>query len=301
METAPRMMRLGEAAIAQIVDIESERFAVSDIFPDAETAFVQRLIAQGVMGLHAGTPPQLELSFYGNLVRIGGKTLLIDTCCGHDKTRHARPGWHMRQDGPFLDNLARAGVAPEDIDFVMCTHMHADHVGWNTKLENGAWTPTFPNAQYIFSDVEYRHWQDQATKQEPKSLLYGAYLDSVLPVIKSGQALLVEPNHSPCTGVHMEAAYGHTPGNSAIHIESAGHQLMILGDVLHHRMQLADPQLNTRFCYDPLAARDTRVRLLQRAEMEKAVVSGGHFVGGFYGYLERDGLEYQLHELSDSW
>ncbi|WP_051242817.1 MBL fold metallo-hydrolase [Stappia stellulata] len=292
MQPTPKTLKLGQAEVTQIVDIVSETFAVGDIFPDADARLVERLMSQGVPGFAKGASPMVDLSFYGTLVRIGGQTLLIDTCCGHDKKRPARPGWHMRQEGPFLGNLASAGVTPSEVDFVMCTHLHADHVGWNTKLENGEWVPTFPNAQYIFSEIEYRHWQNEALRAEPGALLYGAYEDSVLPIINSGQALLSDPGASPCSGVHIEAAFGHTPGNMSIHVESDGQQLMLLGDVLHHRMQLADPHLNTRFCCDPQMARDTRQRLLHRVVADKALIGGGHFTGQAYGKLEPDDAGY---------
>lgn len=294
MASSPASLHFGEAEVRRIVDIGMEAFAVSDIFPAATDDFVRTQHAAGVQGLRLGDAPQVELSFYGNVVRLGGKVLLIDTCCGHEKNRPARPGWHMRKTGPFLENLAAAGLTPADVDYVMCTHLHADHVGWNTRMENGAWAPTFPNAEYVFGEDEYRFWSAEYEAGDPENVLYGAYKDSILPVIASGQAKLATPGHSPCAGVHLEAARGHTPGNSAIHVESAGASMTFLGDVLHHKMQVADPDLNTRFCWSAEEARATRRRALEEAARSGAFVAGGHFMGEAYGKIARDGAVYRF-------
>ncbi|KAB7623337.1 MBL fold metallo-hydrolase [Alkalilimnicola sp. S0819] len=285
-------LSLGAAQLRQLVDIPCERFGLHDIFPDAapeDLAAVARRIGERHVDLEQGA---LCLSFYSTVARIAGKTVVIDTCCGNDKERPARPGWHRRQ-GDYLEQLAAQGVRPEDVDLVMCTHLHADHVGWNTRLENGRWVPTFPNARYVFAKREYDYWLDEHRAAGPEgNILYGSFRDSVLPVIDSGQAELVADGHSPLAGVHLEIAPGHTPGAALIHLESEGARAVVCGDLLHHPLQLLRPEVSTRFCVDPEGARRTRQRVLAELAGTETWVVPGHFLPPSIGRIERDGDAY---------
>lgn len=288
----PCEILFGKATLQQLVDINLERFALNDIFPDAyaeDLQAVARLIGQRHVEL---TSNSLCLSFYSTIAKIGGKTIVIDTCCGNNKERPDRLGWHRRQ-GNYLKQLAIQGIQPEDVDIVMCTHLHADHVGWNTRLENGKWIPTFPNARYVFAEKEYKYWLDQhRNNTQEKPILYGSFADSVLPVVEADQALLVEDGYSPITGIHLEIAPGHTPGAAIIHLEDGADKAIVCGDLIHHPLQLLRPEVSTRFCVDPDAARHTRQRLLDTVADTKTLLVPGHFLPPSIGYVIRQDKAY---------
>ncbi|WP_164706409.1 MBL fold metallo-hydrolase [Methylobacterium sp. XJLW] len=139
-----------------------------------------------------------------------GKRILIDGCVGNGKVRDARPDW-CNLSTAFLDRLAEAGATPDDIDYVLCTHLHADHVGWNTRLIDGRWVPTFPNATYVFGRTEHAFWQAEHEKGARGPHLQ-AYRDSVLPILEAGRALVVDEDHVLEGVLHLAPAPGHTPG-----------------------------------------------------------------------------------------
>ncbi len=285
--------QIGNSSIHRIIDLESVPFGAELLYPDATPAEIQKLASE--FGAQHFDPASLDLllSFHAFLVRTEKHTILVDLCCGNDKDRPTRQAWHMR-DGPFLQNLANTGVKPADIDFVMCTHLHADHVGWNTQLINGAWVPTFQNAQYLFAEKEFTHWQRQHEANPPEPILYGAYIDSILPVMESGQAKLVQSNHEVSTGIHMEAAYGHTPGNVIIHVEDNKDHAILCGDAIHHPVQLAHPEWSTNFCTDPGQSRETRMAFLADYADTSTIILPAHFQAPDYSQIESDGKRYRF-------
>ena len=284
---------IGKNAIHRIVDLESIPFVADMIYQDATSDIVAELA--GEFGSHHLDPASLDLllSFHSFLVRTDKHTILVDLCCGNDKDRPTRQAWHKRS-GPFLDNLAKTGVQPSDIDFVMCTHLHADHVGWNTQLVDGAWVPTFPNAQYLFAEKELAHWQHEHDANPTEPILYGSYIDSVLPVMASGQAQLVKSNHAVAPGIHMEAAYGHTPGNVIIHVEDQNDHAILCGDAIHHPVQLAYPEWSTNFCTDPEQSRTTRMAFLSDYADTPTLILPAHFQAPDYHRIESDGKRYRF-------
>lgn len=285
--------KVGKISIDRIVDLDSSPFSSTAIYPDASLETI-RPLAERFGALHFDLNSfDLLLSFHAYLIRTDKHIILLDLCCGNDKHRPTRPAWHLRS-GPFLDNLAQAGVAPEDVDFVMCTHLHADHVGWNTQLINGEWAPTFPKAQYLFGQIEYEHWQQEHEKNPEESVLYGSYLDSVLPIMKSGQAKLVTANHAVENGIHLEPAFGHTPGNVMLHVEDGGQHAILCGDAIHHPVQLARPEWSTGFCTDPDQSRSTRMALLEDYADTNTLLLPAHFQSPDYGQIGRDGRGYAI-------
>ena len=285
--------KVGNTTIHRVADLENVPFSADMIYPDAKVAEMSELSSR--FGVQHFDPTTLELllSFHAFHVRTDKYTILVDLCCGNDKDRPTRQAWHQR-NGPFLANLSRTGVEPADIDFVMCTHLHADHVGWNTQLVDGTWVPTFPNAQYLFGEKEFFYWQREHELNPPEPILYGAYVDSVLPVMESGQAQLVPSNHEVSSGVHMEAAYGHTPGNIIIHVESNEDHAILCGDTIHHPVQLARPEWSTNFCTDPDRSRETRMAFLNDYADTQTVIFPAHFQAPDYGRIVRDGKSYRF-------
>jgi glyoxylase-like metal-dependent hydrolase (beta-lactamase superfamily II) len=258
--------RIGDFRVDRVVEHEGPYFALDFLLPGAPPD----LIAENADWLKPAfvdpADDRLILSFHSFVLRTGRHTILVDSCIGDDKERPARPNWHRRK-GDYLQRLGALGVTPEAVDYVFCTHLHADHVGWNTRLENGRWVPTFPNARYIFAKREYEHWEKVhreflAGRGEPVS--HGAFADSVLPVVEAKRAVFVASDHEIESGVFLEPAYGHTPGNCVLHAKSGGAHGLFIGDVMHTAAQLARPALSSRFCSDPEESARTRAALCER-------------------------------------
>ncbi len=222
------------------------------------------------------------MSIHSFVVQTPHHTILVDTCCGNDKNRPSRQAQHML-DTPFLDDLRATGVAPEEIDFVMCTHLHFDHVGWNTRLQDGEWVPTFPNAKYLFSRADYEHFQSMPEAGTSAALSSAAdnsflsYRDSVLPVVEAGQAVIIETDHALDDTVWVEPAPGHTPGNFAIHVASQGRDAVFSGDIMHHPIQLAHPDWASRACIDKDMANASRRSFLDKYAETDVAVFAAHF------------------------
>ena len=228
------------------------------------------------------------LSFHSYLIQTGTNTILIDACIGNHKDRGGAPGFHMGET-KYLDQLTAAGVSVEDIDYVMCTHMHADHVGWNTQLIDGRWVPTFPNAMYVFAEKEYKHWEKQAAAEPDGPWQERSYYDSVLPVMDAGQACLVDLDFELENGVWLESAPGHSPGNMMINAKSNGKHGVFSGDVVHHAVQVAEPLWYTNFCMDPALASATRKAFVDRVADTDTLILPAHFAGQSAGHIRGKG------------
>jgi glyoxylase-like metal-dependent hydrolase (beta-lactamase superfamily II) len=217
---------------------------------------------------------------------------LVDACIGNDKERPTRPQFH-RMKSPFIEDLARLGVKPEDVDYVMCTHLHWDHVGWNTRLADGQWVPTFPKARYVVAKREYDHWQGvhDSGVDTPHARAFG---DSVLPVVKTGQALLVGDDYALDDGLWFEGYPGHTPGNVVIHARSGGQRGVFIGDVLHHPLQCLKPEWSTMACTDPEGSRVSRTRLVEEHADSGALILPAHFPAPTAGWIRPHGSAYRF-------
>lgn len=220
------------------------------------------------------------------LVRTAHHTVLIDTCVGNDKNRSALAGFHQLKTG-WLDELRACGVRPSEVDYVMCTHLHSDHVGWNTRLESGRWVPTFPNARYVFARREFEH-RERLYRSDPQDG-YGMFADSVLPVVASGQSLLVDSDYALDDQLRLEPAAGHTPGNVVIHLQSRGARAVLSGDVMHHPIQVRYPEWSSRFCEDPLLAAQYRKSFVESHADTNTLVLPAHFPAPTAGRIRRDG------------
>lgn len=222
------------------------------------------------------------LSFHSYLLRTPRHNVLIDTCMGNDKERGGHAAFH-RLATPWLQNLAAAGLVPEQIDFVMCTHMHADHIGWNTRLVDGRWVPTFPNARYIFARREYDH--RLAVWRADRSATFSAFADSVLPVTESGQALIVDDGYELDGHLTIEAAPGHTPGNVVVNMRSGDARAVFAGDVVHHPIQIAHPDCSAAFCEDPVESARCRQAFVERYTDSGVLILPAHFPAPTAGHI----------------
>jgi len=218
----------------------------------------------------------LKLSIHTWIVKTAHHTILIDTCCGNNKDRPAFELAHQL-NLPYLERLAAAGVRPEEVDFVMCTHLHVDHCGWNTRLKDGRWVPTFPKAKYIFSRAEYDQWNPADTRFPKADINQNVFEDSVLPVIEAGQAQMIEGTHALEDKLIIEPAPGHTYGSIVLKLESKGERALFAGDALHHAVQVLRPEWNSGFCVLPEQSAKTRRSLMEHCAEKNALLMPAHF------------------------
>ncbi|NQV43789.1 MAG: MBL fold metallo-hydrolase [Rhodospirillales bacterium] len=220
---------------------------------------------------------KLIFSFHSWLVQSTRHTILIDTCVGCDKTVEWHAPWHQRQDRAWLSRLAMEGVQPEQVDYVFCTHLHLDHTGWNTRLLDGRWVPTFPNAKYIMARDDYEDSQINDNL---------VYRENILPVMEAGQGVLVDTDFQLDDEIWLESTPGHTKGHVAVHLASQGHHAVLCGDLMHTPVQCAHPEWSAVFDWDLEMARTTRRRFLENRCADGQLVLTAHFPTPSLGYIE---------------
>ena len=231
----------------------------------------------------------LIMSIHALVIDTGDKRIIVDTCIGNDKQRNI-PTWSNLQTN-FLNDLEEAGYPKESIDLVMCTHLHVDHVGWNTMLVDGEWIPTFPNARYLIAEKEWTYWNDNENED-----LYGPVIsDSVRPVVDAGMVEFVDDHFSLCKEVSLSPTPGHTPGHVSVLINSKKKRALITGDFIHHPVQMT----NTDWCspadYDKKQAQQTRETLLKKYVNQDILIIGTHFSTPTAGHIKfLDGGGYWL-------
>lgn len=222
------------------------------------------------------------------VLRSEGKTILIDTGIGNHKERPYAPAWgHLELD--FLGNLERAGVRPDDVDIVVNTHLHVDHVGWNTRLEGQSWVPTFRNATYLMPKADFEFWNPANNAKIAGGVNQNVFEDSVAPVHAAGQVQLWESSHDIDANLRLQAAPGHTPGSSVLMLASGSERAVFAGDLMHSPFQIMQPDHNSCFCEDADASRKTRYEILGWAADTNALVLPAHFAGHGALEVERDG------------
>jgi glyoxylase-like metal-dependent hydrolase (beta-lactamase superfamily II) len=271
-------IKLGDVTVTRIEEQHGPIMPTGAFFPDLPAQAWEEHRAALVPD-HLGADDDLvHVAMQSWLLRSEGRTILIDTAVGNDKTRPAVPSWdHLTSD--YLRRLADAGVRPEDVDLVVNTHLHVDHVGWNTRLVDGAWVPTFPNATYLMPRADFHFWDPANNPAVADGVNAHVFEDSVAPVHAAGQVRLWEDSHVIDAHLRLEAAPGHTPGSSVVTLSSGTDRAVFVGDVVHTPLQVAFPEHNSCFCEDPAAARATRRRLLGRAADTHALVLPAHFSG----------------------
>ena len=281
--------RIGEAKITKVLEMEQEwpGFAV---VPNATPEAI--LEHDWLLGPYANPDDgRIRLSFHAFCIEVGDEKIVVDTCAGNDKVRPGSPRLHMQQTD-YLERLAAAGFAPEEVTMVVCTHLHVDHVGWNTMLDGDRWRPTFPNARYLFGETEWDHW-----RVEPQT--YGDVVgDSVQPVIDAGRAELVESDLVLNDLVSLEPTPGHTPGHHSIRISSNGEDAVITGDIFHAAVQLEHPEWASAPDVDAAMAATTRRSFLERYGDDHTLVLATHLGGPGCGHLRAHGGGWRLDPAS---
>ncbi len=283
---------IGNVNITRIIEQEDTSMRAEVILPEAtrENVLPIEWLKPHFIDEHG----DLITSIYSLLVHSGDKRIVIDTCVGNDKLRGV-PMWNKLQ-GAFLNEIAAAGFPRESVDYVVCTHLHQDHVGWNTMLVDNEWVPTFPNARYMFSKKDWE-WLDR----EPVTFLGDYAGDSVRPVIEAGLTELFEPDRALTSELSLVSTPGHSPGHISVSIQSRGESAMVTGDLIHHPCQIAQPRWTSPFDYDQAQSLKTRLEFLEHHCDEDTLVIGTHFPTPTAGLIVRDGAVYRFKlNLADS-
>jgi len=276
--------------------------AVAVVVPDAQPQALKAIPWMGPPFIDTDGNPQGAVQAF--VVRTDGTVILVDPCVGDDKDISVVAEWNHNTTG-FLGRLADAGVQPKDVDIVVSTHLHLDHVGWATQLTPDGWKPTFPNARYLFMGMEFRHWEE-ASKQEVAHLAENAteiehvlalfaetqintFEQSVRPVQEAGQIDLIDEYGEIAPGVHLVSSPGHTPAHTSISIRSVEDHLFLTGDAFHHPGQVAHPEWAALSDVDSEQSTATRKRLLAELVDTPTIVLGNHFAQPSMGRIVSDG------------
>ena len=278
--------QIGDVRITKIVEIEALG-GMSFILPQAQPEAVKPL--SWMVPHFMNEEGKLIASVHALVVETPTLTVVVDTCIGNDKERMPNKNWHKMQTR-FLEDFRAAGFDPEKIDAVLCTHLHVDHVGWNTYWDGSAWKPTFPNARYLMAKHEFEYWERHEDAVTPHQV----FLDSVAPVVEAGLVDLVEPTHQVCPEVSLVPTLGHTPGHVSVRIQSQGEEALITGDFLHHPCQMAHPEWASAVDYDAEASTATRWRMLEAYAGTDNLLIGTHFAGPTAGRVVKDGDVFRL-------
>ena len=280
--------RVGRVEITRIVEVWKWE---DDIGMALEGGTPSMVLAQPWLLPHHVTPEgRMFINFQAFVLKIGKRRIMIDTCVGADREREFEVFTRMRTT--FLEDLASIGIAPGDVDTVLCTHLHFDHVGWNTRLVDGRWVPTFPNARYLFSRKEYDHWVMLRETGGYHGVNHLA--DSVDPVVAAGLVDFITHEHRISDEIRLLPTPGHTPDHVSVLINSGDEQAVITGDVMHHPIQVTMPGHPATFDMDKTAGAKTRVDFVTRFQEKPVLVIGSHFADPGAGYIVRHGDAWKL-------
>jgi glyoxylase-like metal-dependent hydrolase (beta-lactamase superfamily II) len=285
---------LGELTIHRVIEQETTFLPALEMLP----GLTPELLAEHRPWLRqAGAldpSDVLILCFQSYIVKTPHHTILVDSCIGNHKPRPQRPNWHQKTDDTYMRALSAAGFSVGDIDFVMCTHLHVDHVGWNTRLENGRWVPTFPNARYVFDKGEFDYWREQNAKAE-----VAPFVDSVLPIVEADRAEIVRNDYAIGDHVRILPTPGHTPGHVAFTFGRRDDAVMC-GDLMHSPLQTRYPELSVKFDVDPKQAAVERRKLLERYCDTETLCCTAHFPSPSTGKIRRWGDGFSCEAVTGS-
>ena len=275
--------RIGNVEVTRLVEVFAWE---DDIWMALEGADASVVLANPWLQPHYATPAgRMLMNFQAFIVKSGDRRIMIDTCIGADRERQFDVFTHMQTT--FMEDLATLGVTAADVDTVLCTHLHFDHVGWNTHLVDGRWVPTFPNARYLFGREEYEHWLMLRDTGGYHAINHLA--DSVDPVVEAGLVDFITPDHRLNDEISLLPTPGHTPGHVSVLIESAGQSAVITGDMMHHPLQVAMPAHPATFDLDKPRGAKTRVEFMERFRGQPVLVIGSHFADPGAGHIVRSG------------
>jgi len=280
-------LQIGDISITSLVERDGPWRKPEDFFLGWDAAAQAQNLATLAPEVFDRPSGRMVITYQSFVLRTPRHVILVDTCTGEDKG-YGPPMDFPKQ--PWRDALAAEGLAPEDIDYVFCTHLHIDHTGWNTKLVDGRWVPNFPNAKYVFHKGEYAAWEalDRAGQERPGGA-GGVWRMNCLPIVEAGQALLVEEDFALEEGVSLLLTPGHSPCHCCVRVASGGQEAIIAGDLLHHQLQCTDPSLSTIFCWDAEQARASRRRVFETIADTATLLLPVHFPHPTAGRLRTAG------------
>lgn len=285
-------IRIGDVTISSIMEHQKLFQTPEEFFLGCDADVARRHYAEMEPFLYDAETGRIVMAFQSFLVRTPKNIIMVDTCNGADKLKHVI-SWDTQ---PWLDRFHELGLTFEDIDVVLCTHLHIDHTGWNTRLEKGKWVPTFPNATYLFDRTEYAYWQNVAeTGIVPPKQRDGVWQANCLPIVEAGQAVLVDGSHQVDDYVSIVPSPGHSPGHYCVRIKSGGLEAIAVGDAVHHVLQCREPSWSTPFCWDPEMAARSRLALLKDAAENKTLLLPTHFPAPTAGRVTVDGDSFRYH------
>ena len=286
------VFKVGKATITRIEETYLAVYPVKDIFPDFTDAHLKEHGHWLAPNHYDADSGKIMLSVHSWLLQIDGRKILIDGCCGNHKARPTRPAWNML-DTPWLDRLAKAGARPDEIDLVMCTHLHHDHLGWNTQMRDGKLVPTFANARYVFSKLDFDYFQKIDNDPATAPAEFGTFRECVLPVVDAGRADLVTGPHKLNEFIDIAPAGGHSPGHFVFKLNIGGNLAMITGDVFHHLLQIYYPDWNFPKNSDAAEARVSRRRVFEECAASGAMMFPGHVGAPFAGHIDKVGAGFR--------
>jgi len=283
--------QIGKIKVTRIQEVVFPEF--SDVIPAVTQELVKEI--KWLYPHFVTADGHLSLSIHSLIVETPTHKLVVDTCIGDGRDRMPMEGMHMLSTN-YMRDMQAEGYQPEDMDFVLCTHLHVDHVGWNTRLIDGKWVPTFPNAKYIMGKKDLDFWGsiDADTDIDFMQVQRQVFEDSLMPVINAGLAQPVEAPEVVCDGVRLIPTPGHTPGHVSVVLESAGETGLITGDFIHHPIQFHDPTLVSPFDVDNEMAIQTRRKIFGEYADTPTLIIGTHFAGPTAGTLVTENGTYRL-------
>jgi glyoxylase-like metal-dependent hydrolase (beta-lactamase superfamily II) len=307
---ATSIYRIGNTSVTKIPELTLSGFALTTLLPDLKTETLKQHPEWVDPQTIDPVSGNALLSVHTWLVKTPSQTILIDTGAGNEKQRPTMPVLHELHN-PYLERLSAAGVEPDAVDYVLITHLHSDHVGWNTRPADGRWVPTFPNARYVFSELEQDYGAGLTNQDERaasalaranlgspvRTPVAGVYADSIQPILDAGLAKLIQIDGSEIVdGISFHRAPGHSIDHAIIVLRSDGAEAVFGGDTLHHPIEIYEPDLVSVFCEFPAAARTSRRSMLEHLAETGAIYFSSHFPSTSVGQVtqHKGGYEWKF-------
>jgi len=286
-----KVIALKDITIHPVVEQQAPFFDVFEFFPTLTKELLEENRSWLQPAFIDPASGKVVLCVQGFIIKSAHHNILIDSCVGNDNPRPARPLWNLMKSDRFEQGLAAAGLTVNDIDYVMCTHLHVDHVGWNTRLENGRWVPTFPKAKYIMADRELAYWT-QKEKDDPSGVPW--ITDSVLPIVEAKRVQIVKSDFAFNESIQFIPTPGHTIDHYSVLVGRPGQDALITGDMIHSPIQGKYPELGMRADYDSRAAGQTRRQVFDRFCDAATLMCVTHFPSPSTGRVRRWGDGYKF-------
>lgn len=284
-----QQVTIGDVTIESIIERDGPWRRPADMFLAYDAERGRRHLAEMEPFVYEPATDRMVITYQTFVVRTPRHTILVDTCTGDEKG-YAAPFDFPKQ--PWLDGFRAQGLRFEDVDYVFCTHLHIDHCGWNTRLENGRWVPTFSKAKYIFHKREYAYWEAASGRGENPPGNVWRY--NCLPVVEAGQALLVDDEYALDDTIWLTPTPGHSPCHCCVNIRSRGQRASVTGDMMHHALQCREPDWSTIFDTDPGEAARSRRRFLGEVADTDTLLLPVHFPGPTAGRVTAEGERFRF-------